>query len=1005
MDHRPLAARCQPVTGAVGQVVPHAPSALTRRDGEFILTSHGSALHTSHGVIAAEQSLLDASRTPTAYIAPQRRLDRVITSSAKKDGRSLNAGQRALAEHFIGSGALVAAGVGPAGTGKTTAMKAVSDTWQDYGHEVLALAPSAVAAEVLGDEIGVQGLTLATLTYPWRGLHEHMGIPARTIPDRVTIAPGTMLLVDEASLASTKDLAAITEIAQHHGAIVRLLGDPGQLDAVETGGAFRMLAEESRAPELTDVVRFGDDLQQAENSLALRKGENESLDLYFDRGWVQAGTATEMREAAVRGYLADTDAGLSSMVMLSTVDDVREVNLAVQARHRATGIATEAGAIPLSDELHAGVGDTVLTRRNNRELRAVGGRRRNTFVRNGDLWTVTAVNPDGSLVVRSKAHTGTITLPATYVRENTELGYAATVHRSQGITVDTSHTCPTGNMNRAGLYVALTRGRSDNRLYVSTEPGVTLDTEGMHLSELDTPTERLVLNQILAADNGHKAALTELKEATAHARSPERLREAYLAAHTRLHEHWLDTTLDRALPAAVLATIDAGDPKSRQALRDALAQINNSGNSATHVLTAAVNDGELHTSRNIAAVLRSRIETHSPIPLGNTTDGESVALPALPPRVAGTDKELDDYARTVAAKYAQARPDHTPQPGIGESIRAYEATQKRVDEQRVNVPLAAVFDDTTAERLAHERGVHRLGRQLGKATLAGLDPNAVLGWHAQQLRGRDQDITVMGLIRDMGPAIEQATLAANTAWLRDHDAVLREHFPIATALVDRTDDPRWNTAAGRMRELTDTGHYALPELCEKVKATTRSSATAAGILDALDTIAPAGQHPTNPNAPRWVPSPALDADHVDTTLAGELRDQYTHISAEHADHTRALGHDEATDMVPASFTAEVGPRPDDPQLRQEWARTAAEVHAYRHTYEITDTTSVAGDRPHEHTERVAFNNVHTSIETYREHLEQHHENQHHQQQHELERHHTIATQQQSIDQERRGPRM
>ena len=321
-------------------------------------------------------------------------------------------------------------------------MKAVADTWQQAGYQVIALAPSAVAAETLGEEIGVTAHTLATLTYPWRGVdaQDGDGGEGRSLPEHIDITPGAMLLVDEASLASTKDLAAITEIAADKGAVVRLLGDPNQLDAVETGGTLRLLAEETRAPELTTVVRFGDDTEQAENSLDLRHGDPVSLGMFYDRGWVHDGTAAEMKDAAASAYLADVGAGKSSIVMLSTRDDVREVNLAIQAHFRGQGNADAGRTTMLSDELDAGVGDTILTRRNTRALRTKGGRRRNMFVRNGDLWTVTAVNKDGSLTVRSKTHDGAVTLPADYVRSKTELGYAATVHRSQGITVDTSHT-------------------------------------------------------------------------------------------------------------------------------------------------------------------------------------------------------------------------------------------------------------------------------------------------------------------------------------------------------------------------------------------------------------------------------------------------------------------------------------------------------------------------------------------------------------------------------------
>ena len=984
--------------------LPPAPEALRRRDGEFILTNHGTALHTSASIITAEQFMLDATRTPTAYIAAQAGLDKVVEKIARTSDHPLNAGQRELAEHFVGSGTLLAVGVGPAGTGKTTSMKAVTDTWRATGHEVIALAPSAVAAETLGEEIDVTAHTLATLTYPWRGLEGH---EPRSLPEHIEIPAGAMLLVDEASLASTKDLAAITEIAAAKGAVVRLLGDPNQLDAVETGGALRLLAEETNAPELTVVVRFGKDTEQAENSLALRHGEESSLELFYARGWVHEGTAAEMKDAAATAYLADIGAGKTSIVMLSTRDDVREVNLAIQAHYRAAGTAKAGTTVTLSDELDAGVGDIVLTRKNKRRLRTKGGKRRNMFVRNGDLWTVTAVNENGSLNLRSKTHEGTITLPARYVKRNTELGYAATVHRSQGITVDTSHTTVGHTTNRPGLYVATTRGRTENHLYVPVEPGVTQDTEGMHLGSINNPASREVLEKILANDNGHKAAITEICEALEHARSPERLREAYHAAHSRLRDRWLDDVLDRALPAALLATIAAENPGSLAELRTTLGQAHDRGDSARRILNDALATGELHTARDVARVLNSRIVEATQAAAEAAAERSDTALPPLPPRTTSTDKELDDYARIVADRYATARPEHERTDGIGATIRRYDETRAQLDTTRIHRPVREAFEPEIAERILSEAGVQRLGRHLRKAALAGIAPEAVLSWHAQQLEARGEDVTAANLIKDMAPAITAATEKTNTRWAADHDEILREHFPLAVAAAERTEDPRWNAAVGRIRELVTHAGFDVDDLCRTIETAAHSTAHVTGITDALDTIAPAASEPADPAAPHWVPSPDLDAHLVDPTLAEQLDNTYTDIAAEHTANTRRIGTDDARGNHPElRFTEHLEARPEDPELAAQWDRTAAEIQAYRDRHDITDTTSAAGDRPENKADIAPFNTVHRDIDTLHDRMQEHREEQRRaeRQQATLEHQHTIA-QHVEHEQKRRGPRL
>ena len=97
----------------------------------------------------------------------------------------------------------------------------------------------------------------------------------------------------------------------------------------------------------------------------------------------------------------------------------------------------------------------IITRRNDRRLALSA----TDFVANGDRWTVTSVRPDGALEVRHARSHRRVTLPADYVAEHVQLGYASTVHAAQGQTVDTSHTVLTGTESRQLLYVALTRGR------------------------------------------------------------------------------------------------------------------------------------------------------------------------------------------------------------------------------------------------------------------------------------------------------------------------------------------------------------------------------------------------------------------------------------------------------------------------------------------------------------------------------------------------------------------
>ncbi|RAD62752.1 TrwC relaxase, partial [Burkholderia multivorans] len=117
----------------------------------------------------------------------------------------------------------------------------------------------------------------------------------------------------------------------------------------------------------------------------------------------------------------------------------------------------------LNDGTAAGVGDAIITRRNDRRLR--NGK---DWVRNGDTWTITGVRNDGSVTIRKAGRRfgGSIVLPAGYVTDHVDLGYAVTAHRAQGVTVDTAHVLVEPTTTRENFYVAMTRGKHANHAYV-----------------------------------------------------------------------------------------------------------------------------------------------------------------------------------------------------------------------------------------------------------------------------------------------------------------------------------------------------------------------------------------------------------------------------------------------------------------------------------------------------------------------------------------------------------
>ncbi|HEY5430008.1 MAG TPA: hypothetical protein VIK04_12900 [Solirubrobacteraceae bacterium] len=122
---------------------------------------------------------------------------------------------------------------------------------------------------------------------------------------------------------------------------------------------------------------------------------------------------------------------------------------------------------------------------------------------NGERWIVTAAHDDGSITACCGGGGGQVVLPAAYVAEHVELAYAATAHRAQGRTVDTAHALVSSNRTREVLYVAATRGRQSNRLYVDTASDPDAATGHRDLTEKQTM--RQVLVGILAREGADRS--------------------------------------------------------------------------------------------------------------------------------------------------------------------------------------------------------------------------------------------------------------------------------------------------------------------------------------------------------------------------------------------------------------------------------------------------------------------------------------------------------------------
>ena len=256
-------------------------------------------------------------------------------------------------------------------------------------------------------------------------------------------------------------------MAADAGAKVLLVGDWAQLQSVDAGGAFTLLASaRPDTPELTEVHRFTNEWERLA-SLELRFGRTEVIGTYVRHDRVREGTTAEMIDAAYAAWRADVRAGLASVLVTEATQSVIELNQRARAERLLDGDTIAGREVNLADGTRASEGDLVITRSNDRRLRTLRG----GWVRNGDRWRVAEVSRDGSVRVErlGVGIGGGVTLPAAYVAEHVDLGYAVTAHRAQGITVDTSHVVVSGTTTRENLYVSMTRGRDSNVAYVALD--------------------------------------------------------------------------------------------------------------------------------------------------------------------------------------------------------------------------------------------------------------------------------------------------------------------------------------------------------------------------------------------------------------------------------------------------------------------------------------------------------------------------------------------------------
>jgi len=367
---------------------------------------------------------------------------------------NLDPAQRDVVNALAGDAGLLVI-EGAAGTGKTTTLAAARDALEQVDRRLVVVTPTLKAAEVAREQIGATAFSAASFVHQhghrWDedGRWSRFDIPRHEIPAFARLAPGDVLLVDEAGMLDQDTARALLDVADKAHATVAFLGDRHQLPAVGRGGVLDLAARWVRAEahlELESVHRFSDPAY-ADLSLLMRAGERpeDVFDALVERGQIVVHASEVERTTAV--------AELDGLVIADTREQVAALNAAIRDRRVES---VDEGPVTRRGE-RISLGDRVATRRNDRDL----------GVANRDTWTVAGVGDDGSLLVVGRA--GQRNLPAEYVNEHVELAYATTVYGAQGDTVDRAHFVVGDTTGAAAAYVGMTRGRHGNVAHLVAE--------------------------------------------------------------------------------------------------------------------------------------------------------------------------------------------------------------------------------------------------------------------------------------------------------------------------------------------------------------------------------------------------------------------------------------------------------------------------------------------------------------------------------------------------------
>jgi len=403
----------------------------------------GDERFTSRAMIETEQRLQRATARLEEHrkhgVWEWQRDQAVLRAEAR--GLFLSLEQESALEHVTNVKGLSTV-IGYAGTGKSAMLGVAREAWEAAGYKVQGAALSGIAAENLESGSGIRSRTIASLEHQW----------AR---DRDILSSKQVLVIDEAGLIGSRQMERVISEAEKRGAKVVLVGDPEQLQAIEAGAAFRSIAERHGSIEMTEVRRQREDWQRDATRQIATGRTGKALEAYREAGMIaESETRESARTALIERWDSDRHAAptQSRIILTHTNDECDELNGLARDRLKQNGtLVTDIAVRTTRGERLFAAEDRIMFLRNERSL----------GVKNGTLGTIEQVGPSRMAVRLDDGRRAVFDL-----KDYADLthGYAATIHKAQGVTVDRTYVLATPGLDRHAAYVALSRHREEVHL-------------------------------------------------------------------------------------------------------------------------------------------------------------------------------------------------------------------------------------------------------------------------------------------------------------------------------------------------------------------------------------------------------------------------------------------------------------------------------------------------------------------------------------------------------------